>query len=90
VASGLPLAALVACSGYPHPGWNPRPSVPILLTHGEQDPVVPYAACEALEELLTAGGGTVRRVGFPGGHGIDPSLIGIIREFLEEGWRARE
>jgi phospholipase/carboxylesterase len=88
VASSLPLAALVACSGYPHPGWNPKPAVPILLTHGDQDPVVPVAASEALEEQLRAAGGTVRRVGFAGGHGIDPSLLGIIREFLEAGWRS--
>jgi phospholipase/carboxylesterase len=89
VASGQPLAALVACSGYPPPRWDPQPTTPILLTHGEQDPVVPVAASEALEDQLRAAGGTVRRVIFPGGHGIDPSLLGVIREFLDECWRAR-
>ncbi len=90
VGNRLPLAALVACSGYPHPGWVPQPAVPILLTHGEQDPVVPIAACGALEDQLTAAGGAVRRVTFPGGHAIDASMLGVIREFLNESWRARE
>ena len=51
-SEGLPLASLVACSGYPHPGWTPRrPRPAVLLTHGRQDPVVPFAACEALEQI---------------------------------------
>jgi phospholipase/carboxylesterase len=87
--SGLPLAALIACSGYPHPDWVPvRPAMKILLTHGEQDPMVPFAACEAVERLLRNAGGSVRRLGFSGGHGIDPSLFPAMRAFLEEGWQA--
>lgn len=86
-AEGLPLAALVSCSGYPHPGWLPRrPRPAVLLTHGELDPVVPYAASEAIASLLEQAGGTVRRLSFRGGHGIDPDLFGAIREALEQGW----
>ena len=86
-AEGLPLAALVSCSGYPHPGWSPRCPVPaVLLTHGQQDPVVPYAASEALEAMLRAVGGTVQRLGFNGGHGIDPALFDAIRAALATGW----
>ena len=56
--SGLPLAGLIGCSGYPHPAWQPTAaSLPkILLTHGKQDPVVPYGASEALQEQLQRGG----------------------------------
>ena len=82
----LPLAALIACSGYPHPDWQPQPLAPVLLTHGRQDPVVAAAASEELEQRLRAAGGTVRRVEFPGGHGIDPALFPLLREFLEAGW----
>lgn len=87
-AASLPLAALVCCSGYPHPGWQPRPPrTKVLLTHGEQDPVVPFAASEALERALQQVGGVVRRIGFPGGHGIDPEVLPLVRQFLTEGWR---
>ena len=86
--SDLPLAALIACSGYPHPDWQPHPHTPVLLTHGEQDPVVPAAASEELERLLLQAGGSVRRLGFSGGHGIDPALFPAMRLFLEGAWGA--
>jgi phospholipase/carboxylesterase len=87
--AGLPLAALIACSGYPHPDWVPaRPAMKVLLTHGEQDPMVPFAASEAVERRLRDVGGSVRRLAFNGGHGIDPSLFPAMRAFLEEGWQA--
>jgi phospholipase/carboxylesterase len=86
----LPLAALIACSGYPHPDWVPqRTHTAILLTHGEQDPMVPFAASEALEQQLRNAGGTVRRVAFSGGHGIDPELVPLMRSHLAAAWPAR-
>ena len=84
----LALAGLIACSGYPHPDWRPEaPRTEILLTHGEQDPVVPFAASQALERSLAEAGGTVRRIAFSGGHCIDPDLIATMRDFLMHGWR---
>ena len=84
----LPLAALIACSGYPHPDWHPgRSATRILLTHGDQDPMVAPGASAEVERALKAAGGSVQRLTFPGGHGIDPSLLPTLRAFLEEGWR---
>ena len=84
----LALAGLIACSGYPHPDWKPgAPRTKILLTHGEQDPVVPFAASQALERSLAEAGGSVQRIAFPGGHCIDPDLIATMRDFLFTGWR---
>lgn len=85
-AADLPLAALIACSGYPHPDWQPQPRTPVLLTHGSQDGVVPPAASEEIERRLRSAGGAVRRVEFPGGHGIAPELFPVMREFLKAGW----
>jgi len=85
--AGVPLAALIACSGYPHPGWLPlRPRCPILLSHGEQDEVVPVQACGELARLLRQAGGSVEPHRFRGGHGIDPELIPRLRSFLAEAW----
>ncbi|MFM7395251.1 MAG: alpha/beta hydrolase [Cyanobium sp.] len=84
----LPLAALIACSGYPHPDWHSgRSATPVLLTHGEQDPMVAPGASAEVERALKAAGGSVQRLTFPGGHGIDPTLLPSLRAFLEEGWR---
>lgn len=87
--SGLPLAGLIGCSGYPHPDWEPqRCLAPILLTHGTQDAVVPYAAGEALEQRLRESGAEVALLPFAGGHGIDPALFPAMREFLGRAWRS--
>ncbi|MEB3157352.1 MAG: dienelactone hydrolase family protein [Cyanobacteriota bacterium] len=87
-SNDVPLAGLIGCSGYPHPDWVPqRPGAPILLTHGREDPVVPYAAGEALEERLRERGGEVELLPFSGGHGIDPSLFPSMAAFLERAWR---
>ena len=82
---GLPVAGLISCSGYPHPDWQPGPhqtSKKILLTHGKQDPVVPYGASEVLKEQLRRGGMEAELIGFAGGHNIDNDLFPALRQFL--------
>jgi phospholipase/carboxylesterase len=86
-AVGLPLAGLICCSGYPHPDWQPQAAtLPVLLTHGSLDQVVPAEACSALEEPLRAAGAQVTRQLFEGGHGIDPELFPLMRRFLAMAW----
>ena len=63
----------------------------MLLTHGSDDPVVPYAASEEIERRLRQAGLSsdsqrLRRLRFQGGHGIDPGLFPVMRQVLEEGW----
>jgi phospholipase/carboxylesterase len=89
VASALPIAGLIACSGYPHPDWTPQPPLPpVLLTHGRQDPVVPYAASEEVRRRLEAAGGRAELLGFSGGHAIDPALFPALRAFLQRQWES--
>ena len=84
VGGGLPLAGIVACSGYPHEGWQPQGSLPpVLLSHGRQDPVVPYAASEELERGLSQAGAAVELLPFNGGHGIDPALLPEVAAFVQ-------
>ena len=86
--SELPLAGLISCSGYPHPDWDPSAEgLAVLLTHGRQDPVVPAEASEALEQQLQAAGARVSRALFSGGHGIDPQLFPLMRQFLANAWQ---
>ena len=85
---GLPLAGLISCSGYPHPAWEPgrQANKTILLTHGEQDPVVPYGASEVLQEQLRRSGIDAELIGFAGGHTIDSSLFPALRQYLSHQW----
>ncbi|MCP9888572.1 alpha/beta hydrolase [Cyanobium sp. ATX 6A2] len=94
-AFDLPLAGVIGCSGYPHPNWQPASSgavgggaggAAVLLTHGTQDPVVPYAASEELRQRLQDSGREVNLIGFAGGHTIDAALFPELRAFLEACW----
>ena len=72
LASGcdLPLAGLIACSGYSHPGWTPpqgRP--PVLLVHGTRDEMVPFSASETLQSLLNGDASSPRAELQPSGEG---------------------
>ena len=71
VGCDMPLAGVISCSGYPHPGWQPpstRP--PVLLLHGLDDDVVPAAAAEKLRELLSGDSNPCELKTFAGGHTI--------------------
>ena len=83
VGCSLPLAGIVGCSGYPHEGWRPSgPLPPVLLSHGREDAVVPYAASEKLQQQLVQAGAQVELLPFNGGHGIDPELLPAMGAFV--------
>ncbi|MGL6134528.1 MAG: alpha/beta hydrolase, partial [Prochlorococcaceae cyanobacterium] len=66
-------------------GWGAGGAA-VLLTHGKQDPVVPYAASEDLRQRLQDSGREVNLIGFAGGHTIDAALFPELRAFLEACW----
>ncbi|WP_010314470.1 alpha/beta hydrolase [Synechococcus sp. CB0205] len=85
VGTALPLAGIVACSGYPHQGRQAPPACPpVLLTHGRQDPVVPFMASEELLQQLQASGQSAQLLAFDGGHGIGESLFPELKRFITE------
>jgi len=47
-----------------------RVNLPIMLSHGRSDPVLPYSVAEALRDKLINAGCQVTWVPFDGGHGI--------------------
>jgi len=86
VGSDLALEGIVSCSGYPHPGWQAKVTMAkVLLTHGKNDPVVPYAASEELLRRLQAQQASVELVSSQGLHGIDPELLPAMGRFIDPG-----
>ena len=58
---------------------------PILLVHGEADPVVPFAAMGAAHQALTAAGFETKAMARPGlPHSIDPEGIASGTAFLKQ------
>ncbi|MFK7990705.1 MAG: alpha/beta hydrolase [Sandaracinaceae bacterium] len=85
-----PLSALFLMSGtlLDESVWVPRMAarrnLPVLLSHGRQDPLLPFSLSERLREHLTAAGMAVEHVPFNGGHDIPPPVIqGLERVLLQ-------
>jgi phospholipase/carboxylesterase len=86
--SDRPLAGLVVLSGtlLSEDVWLPRmPSragLEVLQSHGTVDPILPYVLASRLRDELTAAGLGVRFSSFVGGHGIAPSVLEDLSDFL--------
>jgi phospholipase/carboxylesterase len=57
----------------------------VLLTHGKNDPVVPFAASEELLRRLQAQQASVELLSSQGQHGIDPELLPAMGRFIDPG-----
>ncbi len=82
--SNLPLAGIVGCSAYPHPGFSPKLlSPPVLLIHGTKDPIVPVSASKKLLALFQEKSISSKIHLFEGGHEIPPNMYEPIKTFIE-------
>lgn len=62
-----------------------RVKPPVLLVHGDQDPVVPFSDMAKAGEALTAAGfPTYGHVMQGTGHGISPDGLGVALQFIRE------
>ena len=83
-----PPAGLVLMSGtlINAAEWRPLlPSlrgVPVLLSHGRGDPLLPYSAAETLRDLLGSAGAAVDWHPFVGGHEIPRAVLAAGGTFL--------
>ncbi|MBO3459471.1 alpha/beta hydrolase [Aetokthonos hydrillicola Thurmond2011] len=84
----LPLAGLVAMSGYLHPSaeglktLDAKSVPPVLITHGKQDTVVPLEAAISARKTLESLGVTVKYQEFDMGHEISPEVLELFRNFV--------
>jgi phospholipase/carboxylesterase len=83
-----PLAGLLLFSGshIASEDWAPRLAgrrgLPVFMSHGREDPILPFPISERLAETLRANGLEVEWLPFRGGHGIPPEALALIAAFL--------
>ncbi len=80
-----PLAGLMGLSGYLHKSLDGITSQtqPILMVHGQQDPVVPFAASIDAKERLGRSGAIVTHHAFAHmGHEISWDVIALMQGFV--------
>jgi len=81
----LDLGLIIACSGYPHPKWDPIKNNPVLLSHGLQDDVVPVKASrEILKRLRNEANLNNELHEYNCSHTIHPDFIEVIRLKIKE------
>lgn len=80
-------AAIVALSCFVPTveGWEPdfagRADLPVYVSHGERDPIIPVEFARQARELLE-GRVELTYGEHPGGHTIDPRSFDVLREFV--------
>ena len=83
-----PLAGLVLLSGtlLAQARWSKlfagRAGLRVLQSHGQLDPLLPFAMAERLRDALTAGGAHVEFLPFRGGHEIPMPVLARLGAFL--------
>lgn len=85
VGLSLPLAGLVALSGYLHPIAKvlSQDIPPVLIVHGRQDQVVLVKAAQQARDTLIEVGATVQYHELDMRHEIQPAVLGLIRNFVQ-------
>jgi phospholipase/carboxylesterase len=89
-SSDEPLAALVILSGTPldRAGWQSRMEtrrgMPVFMSHGRSDIILPFDLAERLRRDLVAAGLAVTFVPFEGGHEIPGEVVAALGKFLAE------
>ena len=76
----LNFGLIVACSGYPHPNWDPGEKFsPLIISHGLFDDVVPIDASRTIyEKVKSKSSKFCELLEFEGFHQIDSNLINFI------------
>ncbi len=76
----LNLGLIVACSGYPHPNWEPGGKCPpLIISHGLFDNVVPIDASRIIyEKVKSKSFKLCELMEFDGSHQIDSNLINFL------------
>jgi phospholipase/carboxylesterase len=83
------LAGLVLLSGtiVAEPEWielmHQRRGLPVFMSHGTYDPLLPVSEAERLKGLLTRAGLPVEWIGFPGAHEIPGVVLEGLGAFLQ-------
>ena len=89
ISDVLTPAGLVACNGDLPPDGAEKlpgaPRFPVLLIHGEGDPLVPKSKCDEAFQILTAQGFSVDHWIHKGGHELPPSAVQQIAAWLSCG-----
>jgi phospholipase/carboxylesterase len=79
LAGAVLFAAMIP---YADPPAADLTGVPVIISNGERDPMIPAAMTEQLAGQFRERGATVTVLPHRGGHSIDPSVLPQIKQIL--------
>jgi phospholipase/carboxylesterase len=88
--SRAPLAALVLLSGTTvdeaswEPGFATRRGLPVFISHGRRDQILPFEVADRYRRKLEAAGLKVTWVPFDGGHEVPAEVVVALNAFLSQ------
>jgi phospholipase/carboxylesterase len=86
VSDGIRVAGLIACNGDLPPDVVDALPIgrrfPVLLVHGNADPLVPITKCDEAMQVLCEHGFEVDRRLHPGGHELPPRAVRQVGEWI--------
>jgi phospholipase/carboxylesterase len=88
--SRAPLAALVLLSGTTvdeaswEPGFATRRGLPVFISHGRRDEILPFEVAERYRRKLEAAGLAVTWFPFDGGHEVPAGVVVALNAFLSK------
>tara|TARA_B100000579_G_C22736656_1_gene807017 strand:+ start:230 stop:832 length:603 start_codon:yes stop_codon:yes gene_type:complete len=81
----LDLGLVIVSSGYLHPNWEPIKNIPVLLSHGLKDDVVPPSASrDIFQKLKNQSNSNCELHEFDCSHTIHEDFIGIAQSKIKE------
>jgi phospholipase/carboxylesterase len=81
LAGAVLFAAMVP---YAEPPVADLAEVPVIISNGDRDPMIPAAMTRQLADQLAGRGATVTVLSHPGGHQIDPAVLPQVRRMLSQ------
>jgi phospholipase/carboxylesterase len=90
--TGLPFAGAALLSGalISEAEWvqlmGARRGMKVFQSHGQMDPLLPFAGAQRLKSMLVAAGMTVEWVPFAGGHEIPRAALAGLGAFISSAW----
>jgi phospholipase/carboxylesterase len=77
------MSGMMLCEEQWRPLMPRRRGLPVLMSHGRADPLLPYELAERLRDALSAAGLPVEFIAFNGGHGIADSVLDALGRFIQ-------
>ena len=89
-AGVIAMSSTLICSGVWKPLMESCAGMPLVLSHGRNDEILPFRTAETLRDLLATAGLPTEWVEFSGGHEIPPPVLAAAGRLVTSASESQE